>query len=187
MKDHNSMIIKICLFFFSFGLYFSINALFFTDETMYKIYEDHGIFNIITHIPQILYSTIISIIIGNILKILSLSEKSINELKYIENPGEYSQKMNKLIKCLNIKFSLFFILSFIFLGFFWCYLSCFCIVYKNTQLLLLKNIIISFITSLLYPLAINLLPGIFRIPSLKNNNIKYRKYLYIISKIIQLI
>ena len=47
MKDYNSMIIKIFLFSFSFGLYYSINALFFTDETMHKIYVDHGIYNII--------------------------------------------------------------------------------------------------------------------------------------------
>ena len=187
MKDHNSIIIKICLFFFSFGLYFTINALFFTDETMYNIYEDYGMFNIITQIPQILYSTIISVIIGNILKILSLSEKNINELKYIESPDEYSEKMNKLIKCLIIKFYLFFILSFIFLGLFWYYLSSFCAVYKNTQLHLLKDTIISFIISLLYPIGINLLPGIFRTPSLKKNNIKHKKCLYIISKIIQLI
>ena len=187
MKDHNSMIIKICLFFFSFGLYFTINALFFTDETMYKIYEDHGMFNIIIQMTHILYSTIISVIIGNILKTLSLSEKNINELKYIEKPCEYSKKMNKLIKCLNIKFYLFFILSFIFLGLFWYYLSSFYAVYKNTQLLLFKDTIISFITSLLYPLVINLLPGIFRIPSLKKNNIRHKECLYIISKIIQLI
>jgi len=144
VKDHNSMIIKICLFFFSFGLYFTINALFFTDETMYKIYEDHGMFNIIIQMPHILYSTIISVIIGNILKTLSLSEKNINELKYIEKPCEYSKKMNKLIKCLNIKFYLFFILSFIFLGLFWYYLSSFCAVYKNTQLFLFKDTIIMF-------------------------------------------
>ena len=28
MKDYNSMIIKICFFFFSFGLYYTINAFF---------------------------------------------------------------------------------------------------------------------------------------------------------------
>ena len=41
--DHNSMAIKMILFFFSFCLDFTINALFFTDETMNKIYKDKGI------------------------------------------------------------------------------------------------------------------------------------------------
>ena len=41
--DYNSQIIKICLFFFSFALYFAINTLFFNDSTMHKIYENEGI------------------------------------------------------------------------------------------------------------------------------------------------
>ena len=58
--DYNSKIIKIILFFFSFALYFTINALFFNDKTIHKIYEDHGKFNFIYQIPKILYSTIIT-------------------------------------------------------------------------------------------------------------------------------
>ncbi len=44
-KDYNSRIIKMFLFFFSFSLDFTINALFFNDDTMHKIYEDIGKFN----------------------------------------------------------------------------------------------------------------------------------------------
>ena len=40
IKDYNSQIIKISLFFFFFSSHFTINALFFTDETMHKIYID---------------------------------------------------------------------------------------------------------------------------------------------------
>ena len=39
-NDYNSYIIKICLFFFSFILEYSINAIFFNDSTMHKIYID---------------------------------------------------------------------------------------------------------------------------------------------------
>ena len=59
-KDYNSKIIKMFLFFFSFGLDFTVNALFFSDDTMHKIYKDKGKFNFLYQIPQILYSTIIS-------------------------------------------------------------------------------------------------------------------------------
>ena len=41
--DANSKIIKLCLFLFSFTLYFTVNALFFNDTTMHKIYDDQGI------------------------------------------------------------------------------------------------------------------------------------------------
>ena len=59
-NDYNSRIIKMFIFFFSFCLDFTVNALFFSDDTMIKIYEDKGKFNFLYHIPQILYSTIIA-------------------------------------------------------------------------------------------------------------------------------
>ena len=44
-NDYNIQIIKKFLFFFSFCLDLTINALFFTDETIHKIYQDKGKFN----------------------------------------------------------------------------------------------------------------------------------------------
>ena len=182
--DYNSRIIKIILFLFSFSLYFTVNALFFNDSTMHKIYEEQGKFNFIYHIPQILYSTIISSVINFIIKYLSLSEKNILELK--NTKGNPEEKASKILSCLKIKFFLFYILCFLFLIFFWYYLSCFCAIYKNTQIHLIKDILASFGLSLVYPLGINLLPGIFRIPSL-NAPKKDRECLYQISLIIQMI
>ena len=83
-----------------------------------------------------------------------------------------------------IKLIIFFILIFLFLILFWFYLICFCGIYKNTQIHLIKDTLISFGLSLLYPFILNLLPGIFRIPSLNRNN---KEYLFKISKIFQLI
>ena len=92
--------------------------------------------------------------------------------------------MQKKKKRLIIKFILFFAISFSFLVLFWYYVSCFCAVYINTQLYLIKDTAISFATSLIYPFAINLVPGFIRIHTLKNKN---KACLYRISKIIQLI
>ena len=52
-RDYNSQIIKIFLFFFFFALHITINALFFNDNTIHKIYIDEGEFNFIYQIPQI--------------------------------------------------------------------------------------------------------------------------------------
>ena len=79
--DYNSKLIKIILFLFSFCLYFTTNALFFNDATIHKIYEDKGEYNFIYQIPIILYSTIISSLINNIVKYLSLTETNIINLK----------------------------------------------------------------------------------------------------------
>ena len=183
-SDYNSRIIKIILFFFSFALYFTINALFFNDSTMHKIYVDRGNYNFLYQIPQILYSTIISSLITIIVQFLSLTEKNILTLK--KEKKDINEKASKILKCLTIKFFLFFILCFIFLILFWFYLTCFGAVYKNTQIHLIKDTLISFGLSLLYPFGINLIPGIFRVPALKSKK-KNKKCIYKISKILQII
>ena len=185
MKDYNSMIVKICFFFFSFALYNTINAFFFNDETMHKIYVDHGVFNFVYQIPNILYSTIISAIISFIIKFLSLSQKNIIKIKEIKTYEESSKYLSGLLKCLKIKFILYFILSFLLLILFWYYLGTFCAVYKNTQIYLLKDSLISFATSMIYPFIINLIPGLFRFPAIKYDK-NDKECLYKMSKIIQL-
>ena len=70
--------------------------------------------------------------------------------------------------------------------FFAYFISCFCAVYKNTQIILIKNTLLSFTLSMIYPFGLNLLPGLFRIPALKASN-KDKKCLYKISKIIAII
>ena len=183
-SDYNSIIIKISLFLLIFALFYIVNALFFNDSTMHKIYEDHGIFNFVFQIPQILYSTIISIVIKTILNMLSLTEKNIIEIKNQKSFALANNKMKEKKKCLLIKFILFFTFSFLFLLLFWYYISCFCAVYKNTQIYLIEDTAISFGTSLIYPFALNMIPGLIRIHSIKN---KDKSCLYLISKILQLI
>ena len=80
-NDYNIKIIKKFLFFFSFSLDFTINALFFTDETIHKIYQDRGKFNFLYQIPQTLYSTLIAKIIDILIKNLALSQDTIIILK----------------------------------------------------------------------------------------------------------
>ena len=152
INDYNSKKIKIFLFFFSFCLDLIINALFFTDDTM---------------IPQILYSTLISRFIDSLIKNLSLSQDNIIQLKQHKGKNNLEKKNKKLIRILKIKFILFFVFSFIFLIFCWYYITCFCGIYINTQIHLIKDTIISLITSLLIPFGMCLIPGIFRISSLR--------------------
>ena len=182
-KDYNSRIIKILLFFFFFSVFFTINVLFFNDNTMHKIYEDKGEFNFIYQIPQIIYSALISAVINSIIKILALSQKTILELKKQKNRDNIIDKEKKVILSLNIKFIIFFINAFIFLIIFWYYITCFCGVYINTKNHLIKDTVISFSLSLLYPFGIYLIPGIFRVNSIKAKN---KEYIYKASELLQL-
>ena len=186
--DYNSKIIKISLFLFSFSIYFTINALFFDDSTMHNIYEAKGSYNFIYQIPIILYSTIISAIINYVIKFLSLSEKNIINLKgkKEEEKENIDEVFLKTKKILIIKFTFFYIFNFLFLIFFWLYISSFCAVYQNTQIYLIKDTIISFALSLIYAFFICLIPGILRIPSL-NAYKKDKKCIYVFSKLLQLI
>ena len=60
----------------------------------------------------------------------------------------------------------------------------FCVIYCNTQKHLLKDTLISFVLSLIFPFAVYLFPGFFRIPALSNNKNK-RECLYNFSKFLQ--
>ena len=166
-NDYNSRIIKIFLFFFSFSSDFTINALFFNDNTMHKIYEDKGKYNLLFQIPQILYSTLISRIIDIFIKNLALSQNYIIELKHEKGKNNISKKYIRILKILKIKSILFFIFAFGILSIFWYYITCFCGIYTNTQFHLIKDSIISLIISFIYPLGLYLIPGLFRIPSLR--------------------
>ena len=99
--------------------------------------------------------------ITNLMKYLSLSEKDLIEIKNEKKLLIIKKKELQIIKSLKIKFALFFCLSFIFLILFWLYLGSFCAVYKNTQVYLIKDTMISFGLSLCYPFVINLLPEEF--------------------------
>ena len=165
-KDYNSQIIKLFLFFFFYASDITVNALFFTDDTMHKIYVDSGMFNLSYQLPQIIYSFIISYVINFIIEYLSLSEDVIISIKAkkIINLKQSKKIMNRI----KIKFNFFFIVSFILLLAFCYYISCFCCIYQNTQIHLFKDSLMSFGISLIYPIFINLIPGIFRIPALRS-------------------
>ena len=185
-NDYNLFSLKIALFLISFSLYFTINGFFFSDETMHKIHESNGAFDIVYQIPQILYSSVVSAIINMILKMLSLSEKNILLIKQEKDVKIAINKSKKIEKCLSMKFLLFFIISTIFLIFFWYFISCFCAVYTNTQMVLIKDTLVSFAISMIYPIGINLLPGLFRIPALRSKT-KNKKCLYKASRLIAFI
>ena len=185
-NDYNSKIIKLDLFFINFTLYFAINALFFNDDTMHKILEEKGKFQIVYQLPQIIYSSLISSVLISFLKFLALSESNIITFKNNKIISNIEQRHLDLKNKLFIKFIFFFIISTIFLLLFCFYLSMFGAIYVNTQIHLLNDTLISFGLSLVYPLFIYLLPGFFRINALSNIKNK-KKYLYTISQIIQII
>ena len=147
------------------------------------MYTDNGVVYYLSQIVPIIFSSIIPAIINITLKLLSLSENDIINLK--KQNRKISLKEGKLIlNCLKIKFIIFFIISFLLLSFCWYFISCFCGVFKNTQIILIIDTLISFGFSMIYPFGLYLLPGIFRIPALRK---KDKKCLYQFSTLVALI
>ena len=179
-KDYNIFLLKFALFLISIGLFLFMNALFFQDDSIHKIYEDEGVYNFVYHIPQMIYSVIVSQIISFLLENLSIFQDKFINIKEKINLKEINQEIKKVKKSIQKRCILFLIIGVILLFGFWYYLSVFCAVYYNAQFALIKNNIISFISGMLYPLLLNLIPGALRIYSLK-----YKvKCQYILSKIL---
>ena len=184
--DYNLLTFKIILFLMNFCLYMFVDALFFDNDKLHQIYANNGVYKLILQIPQILYSTVISAFIYMLLKLLALSEKDILNIKKENNSFNIHLKAKKAKTCIKIK-SIFFIgLSLLCIIFFTYYFSCFCAVYQNTQIILLEDVLGSFALSMIYPFGLNLIPGLFRIPSLnaKNHN---KEIWYKFSQLISLI
>ena len=134
--------------------------------------------------PIIIISFIFSYIINIFIKYFFLSERNLAELKNEKKNKKLLDKQAKVHRCLIIKYISYFIISFIFLIFFWYYLASFCAVYQNSQVYVIKNTFISFIIGLIYPFFINLFPGIFRLYWLKKKKDKI-ECIYNISQFLQ--
>ena len=100
-----------------------MNCLFFNDNLIHKIFLDNGAYRIIYQLPNIIYTSIISITINIILKKLSLSENKLLQIKKTNSITLLICKATK--RCLKIKFIFFFIINYLFLLFFWYYISLF--------------------------------------------------------------
>ena len=182
-NDYNSQIIKIYIFFLTFTINYAVSAMFYSDSTMHKIYLDEGSFDFTYQLPKMFYSLIITSILKAILNFLGLYEENIIAFKNIE-PKNLSIK-RKLLFNIKFKISLFFIMTYILIVFIWIYLGCFCAVYKNTQIHLLLDVSSSFCLSFITPFFIYLIPGIFRMLSLRKK--VERPLMFKFSQLLQLL
>ena len=163
-----------------------VNACFFDEVTIHKIYENGGEYDISFFLLPIFLSFIIAHILSIIIKYIFLSERNIYEIRKEIELLKAVQKQDKVRRNIITKYIIFFTAGIALLMMFWYYLSSFGAVYQNTQIFLFENTFISFLISLIYPFIINILPTIFRIFSLKDVN-KNKECMFKISKILQLI
>ena len=170
--DHNITFVKYSRFFFLLCTDMAMNVFFFADETMHKIFLDYGKFNFIQQIPQVIYSTIVSQIIEIFICFLSLTDKYFYEIK--ECNGITKAFLMKIMTCIKVKITIFYVFTFLMFIFYWYFITCFCAVYPNTQIAFIKDFLSSFALGIFLPFILYIFPSIFRIISLKSkSNIEY--------------
>ena len=184
-NDYNLLSIKLCRFIFLFVGDMAFNVFFFSDDSMHKLFISYGKYDFVQQIPQMIYSIIISQIIEVFLCFLSLTDKYIYQLKSNLKSGKYNKDMKNVIKVIKIKLAYFFVFTFLFLILYWYIISVFCAVYRNTQLIFIKDSLYSFGIGLVYPLFFYFISAIFRICALRDAQ-KNSECLYKFSDLIPL-
>ena len=166
-KDYNFFVIKLAKLSFIITTDMAMNVLFFSDDSMHKIFLNYGKFDFVQQIVQIIYSTIVSQLLEVFLCFLSLTDVYFYKIKNLTPPDEI-RKTFEYLKCMKKKLIIFFIFTFIFFGFYWYVVAVFCAVYENTQIIFLKDSLLSFVFSIVYSLILYFIPTCFRLCAIRN-------------------
>ena len=116
------------------------------------------------------------------MRYVSLSD---NDIYSISNEALYNNakiKAAQAKKILLIKSICFYCVGVILVIFFGYYLSTFSAVYRNTQIILIKNVLISYALSLIFPFIIIAFSSILRRYALKDST---RQWIYNIGRLLQ--
>ena len=163
-NDYNLFVVKLGLLFMTFPINLTMNIFFFTNKTIKVNYvrslDDISMFW--SNIANTVYSSILANALLIMLKLISLSHKSVRTLRKMRNVKDAKKKSVCVLRCIKLRVAIYFILSFAFLTIFGFYVLCFCAVYENTQINLVKSTFTSWLMSLLYPFIICFFTSLIR-------------------------
>ena len=108
--DYNLVYIKISRFVFLVCTSMALNVLFFSDSSMHKIYLDYGKYNFIHQIPQIIFSSLVSLIIEVLIGLLSYTDINIYQIRQMKKAT--FDKIEKIFNKIKIKLVAYFIITF---------------------------------------------------------------------------
>ena len=171
-NDYNLFVVKLGLLFMTFPINLTFNIFFYTNKSIKLSYirsmDDISIFW--SNISNTIYSSIISSTLLIILKLICLTHNSVKELRKIKDVGFARKKSVGILKCIKIRVTIYFILSLAFLVIFGFYNLCFCAIFENTQVEIVKSTFTSWFISLLYPFIICFFTSCFRSLAFKYKN-----------------
>ena len=91
-----------------------------------------------------------------------MTEKNFYEINNLKQKSR-----NKIISIIKIKITIFYILTFLFLAFYWYAIACFCSVYEDTQITFIKDSVLSFAFGLLLPFILYIFMAVFKLITAK--------------------
>ena len=171
----NLRVIKLSLLFFDLMISFFLNSFFYTDDYISESYHNDGVLDFVSSLPKAIYSFLVTIIISNLLKILSNNKKNLKAiLKEKLNKMEFLKRMESALKQLKIKLIIYFISLFILGILFLYYVTAFCAVYQNSQYYWIYGCLESFFLDMVIPFIICIFLSCFRyIGLIKHYNFFY--------------
>ena len=161
-------IIKLSFLLYTFQISFFLNALFYTDEYISNAYHNNGVLEFISGLPKSIYSLIATMIITNLISILSNSKSELNQvIRKLSHNINYRIIINNKLRKLRNKLIVYFIIIFTIGLFFLYYVSAFCATYRHSQKYWFFGCVESFAIDNFISIIICLLLALFRIISLK--------------------
>ena len=148
-NDYNLFYIKIERFFILICTEMTMNGMFFVHETMYK--KQTGGLTLGQKIPQFVFSLLVSHFIEIILCYLGMTDVHYYEIKALSKEEKNDNKIFEILDKMKRKLTGFFVFTFFVFLFHWYFISAFCAVYQNTQVIFLRDSGISILTSLIDP------------------------------------
>ena len=168
---------------FNFEISFFLNAFFYSDEYISKAYHNDGVLDFISGLPKSFYSFIATLIITNLLRMLSDSK---NELKKLiihkRNHKDYAYLISIKLRTLSKKLIVYFILVISLELVFLYYITAFCAVYRNSQKYWFIGCLQSFGIDTSLSIIICIFLALFRYLAIK----KRIKCLYILANLINI-
>ena len=180
-NDYNLYYAKNARFIFLLATDMAMNVFFFSDETMNKIYLSYGEYDFVQQIPQIIYSKLLSNLIEVFLCFSMLTDKHYYQIKALTKSDK--KEIFDIIKCARTKLIIFFVFTFLVFLFYWYLVTAFCAVYINTQIIFIKNSLLSYAFGFITTFIIYFFPSLLRYISLRCKCCNL-KFMYTLSEII---
>ena len=119
---------------FNFEISLFLNAFFYTDEYISDAYHNDGVLDFFTSLPKSIYSSLVTLVITSLLKMLSNSKNELTQvIRNKRNDYNYIFFVDNKLRKLRNKLIAYFILVFLLDIFFLYYVSAFCSVYRYSQ------------------------------------------------------